>query len=492
MVLQPMTDRRSTPLWATLGVVLFGTVLNPLDGSMTALALPGMAQDLQVASSATLWAMTIYYLGSMAAQPVMGRIADLFGARRIFIGGLSVVIVSCAGILIAPSLAWVVGLRGMQAVGSAVAFPTGLVIIRRACEAAGQAADRSVGVITWVNSLAAAAGPLLGGLLVAAWGWRAPSALTLIAAALAVTLATIVLREPPSVLGAQVTREARGIREPQAARGAQTTRGGAGRFRLGMIDLPGILLFVCTLAALQLLLTGMLPRLWWMLLALTVISALLFVWRERRAKTPFIDARRLFHNRETVLILALYGLANLVFFCVLTGLPTWLQTHRALTPVQSGVVTFPTAVVGVAVTLVFGRFVYAGRQGRVVMATTLSMMIGALCMGLFGAALPTVLLAVCAVLMASPNNISTLALQTGLYQTVAEQDTGLITGVFQTCRYLGASLATTVTALTVASSEPDSATGGLLPLGVICGIAALLAFGILVMTKPLRPGAVDR
>ncbi|WP_192497562.1 MFS transporter [Pseudoclavibacter sp. CFCC 11306] len=463
MALQLMTERSARPLWMTLGVVLFGTVLNPLDGSMTALALPGMARDLQVASSAALWAMTVYYLGSMAAQPVMGRIADLFGPRLIFIGGLSAVVVSCAGILVAPSLGWVVALRGLQAVGSAVAFPTGLVIVRRACQTAGSSADRAVGVITWVNSLAAAVGPLIGGLLVSVWGWRAPSALTLVAAAIAVTLAALVLRVS---------------HEPNRP---------ASHFRLGMIDLPGILLFVCALAAVQLLLTGMLPDLWGVLLGVAILSALLFVWCERHAPVPFIDARRLFRQRGTALILLLYCLANVVFFSVLTGLPTWLQNHRGLDAVQSGVVTFPTAVVGVAVTLVCGRLVYAGHQRAVVGCTAVSMAVGATCIAFFGAGLPTVMLAMLAVLMASPNNISTLALQTSLYQTVAEQDIGVITGVFQTCRYFGASLATSITALTVASTEVDAATGGLQGLGVVCAMAGVVALSILLILRPLRP-----
>ena len=442
----------SVPIWVVVATVLFGTIINPLDGSMTSQALPSIASDLHTSGSLAMWTMSIYYLGSMASQPVMGRIADMFGARRIFVGGLFIVFLCCALMLVAPNIVMVIILRFVQSVGSAVAFPTGLSIVRQACLSQGESPDRHIGTITWVNSLAASVGPLFGGLLVARWGWRGPSVLTLAAALSAVIAGLMVLP-----------------RDSASGRDSKES--------LGDIDFTGIAYFVLTLSAVEVALTGgygVPVTIGAVLLAVMLGAA--FVTRELTSQTPFIDLRLLAARRDVLVVFFVYASANLVFFSVLTGLPTWLQGIRGLMPFTSGVATFPISIIGVIVTLIAGRFVYAQRQ-RMVLAVALgSMFAGSALLALSPTWIALVMVIVIAVMMASPNNISTLSLQTSLYKMIRSNETGLYTGLFQTSRYLGASLATMLTSLTVASVRLGAS--GLRVMGLACALVAFVAMAM--------------
>jgi MFS family permease len=456
----PTGDKPSDkPLGLVITAVILGTVLNPLDGSMTALALPSMSGDLGVAGSTVLWAMTLYYLASMAAQPVMGTLADNFPPRRVLVTGLAVTAVSCAGIALSRDITLVLFFRVLQAVGSSAAFPAGLVIVRRACAARGDSPDRPVSVITWVNSLAAAIGPLVAGVLVTVVGWRGPSMLSLVLAVAALVISLIVLRGDSGA-----------TRRTPAARN---------------VDMPGILLFVVVVGVLQLILSGVTLGPWAVLPVVLVVAAAALVAVERRSSAPFF-APRIFRYRQVGVILCVYGAANLVFFLVLTGLPTWLQDHRGLTPVGSGVATFPIAVCGVAATLLFSRFVFAGRQRAVAAAALTVVALGSVAMLVGGTSVAVAVVAVFGVLMGSPNNIITLSLQTWLYRVIDDRDTGMATGLFQTFRYLGATSATTIVALTVAAGDSVASVRSLSLWCLGAAGAALMAVG--VVSAYLRKG----
>ena len=65
--------------------VAFGVLLNPLNSSMIAVGLSRIQQDFQLSYSDASWLISTYYLSSAVAQPVMGKLSDLFGKKRLFI-----------------------------------------------------------------------------------------------------------------------------------------------------------------------------------------------------------------------------------------------------------------------------------------------------------------------------------------------------------------------------------------------------------------------
>jgi MFS transporter, DHA2 family, methylenomycin A resistance protein len=101
-----------------------------------------------------------------------GTIGDLHGHKRVILAGLGIFGVASLACGAAPSSGLLVGARVLQGVGAALLLPGTLVIISRAFPEPGEQA-KAIGIWAGIGSLALPAGPLLGGALVDAFGWRA-------------------------------------------------------------------------------------------------------------------------------------------------------------------------------------------------------------------------------------------------------------------------------------------------------------------------------
>ena len=108
-----MSNESRTGL-AVAGLSL-GTALNPLNSSMIAVALVVLRADFGLDVAAVTWVVTSFYLASAAGQPLMGRLADRFGPRRMFMLGMALVAVTCAVAPLAPSFAVLCVARAVMA-----------------------------------------------------------------------------------------------------------------------------------------------------------------------------------------------------------------------------------------------------------------------------------------------------------------------------------------------------------------------------------------
>src|SRR3989440_9096553 len=79
--------------------IVLGTLLNPLNSSMIAVALVTLHHEFNVDLGTSTWLISGFYLAGAVGQPLMGRLADMMGARRVFLTGLSV---ACAVAVLAP------------------------------------------------------------------------------------------------------------------------------------------------------------------------------------------------------------------------------------------------------------------------------------------------------------------------------------------------------------------------------------------------------
>jgi hypothetical protein len=141
----PSTQGRSLP-WRLVLAVAAGTLLNPLNSSMIAVALLDLGGAFHVEIATATWLVSGFYIGGAIGMPLMGRLADVFGARRGFMLGLLLVGVSSGLAPLAPGFGWLLGLRLVQAFGTSAAYPAGLAIGRRgrrAGDSTGCAAHRS-------------------------------------------------------------------------------------------------------------------------------------------------------------------------------------------------------------------------------------------------------------------------------------------------------------------------------------------------------------
>jgi EmrB/QacA subfamily drug resistance transporter len=157
-------------LRATLAASTLGSSLAFIDGSVVNVALPALASGLHADPSILSWAINAYLLPLGALILLGGSLGDHFGRRRLFLIGL--LLFAAASILCAaaPTFAWLLAGRSAQGMGAALLMPNSLAIIGGAFS--GVDRGRAIGTWAAVGAVAGALGPIMGGWLIDAIGWR--------------------------------------------------------------------------------------------------------------------------------------------------------------------------------------------------------------------------------------------------------------------------------------------------------------------------------
>ncbi len=162
-----MTSQRR---WWTLVGVALATFMTFLDNNVVNVALPSIQRELHLSISGLEWIVSSYILVFSGLMLVGGRLADVYGRRRLFIGGL--VIFTAASLLagLAGSETTLVLARVLQGIGAAVSMPSTLAIISSTFPDVKER-SRAVGVWSAVGALALALGPFTGGFVSERWDW---------------------------------------------------------------------------------------------------------------------------------------------------------------------------------------------------------------------------------------------------------------------------------------------------------------------------------
>jgi EmrB/QacA subfamily drug resistance transporter len=155
---------------ATLAATVLGSSLAFIDGSVVNVALPALAQDLQVPPAILSWAINAYLLPLGALILLGGSLGDHFGLRRFFQIGLGLFTLASVGCAAAPSLPWLLAARALQGLGAALLMPNSLAILGGGFT--GEARGRAIGTWAAAGALAGALGPSVGGWVVDTVGWR--------------------------------------------------------------------------------------------------------------------------------------------------------------------------------------------------------------------------------------------------------------------------------------------------------------------------------
>jgi predicted MFS family arabinose efflux permease len=152
--------------------VSLGTLLNPLNSSMIAVALVSLSNYFDVSLATVTWLVTAFYVGGAIGYPLMGQLADRFGPRRVLNAGLLLAAVTSGIAPLAPSLPALMGVRFLQSIGTSSPYPAGVAVFR-ARHGQGRAPAGALGAVSIANSVSSALGPVLGGFLVGLAGWPA-------------------------------------------------------------------------------------------------------------------------------------------------------------------------------------------------------------------------------------------------------------------------------------------------------------------------------
>ena len=167
-----MTDGLPYPRrYAAIAAISAGTALTVLDGSIVTVALPTIARDLQVDSSASVAVVTVYQVMLAMLLLPFAALGNRFGLKRMFRWGLLVFTIATILCFFANSLPFLLVVRAGQAIGAAAVLAVSSALIRSVYPA--QQLGRGLGINSVVVASAAALAPTLGGLVlaVADWPW---------------------------------------------------------------------------------------------------------------------------------------------------------------------------------------------------------------------------------------------------------------------------------------------------------------------------------
>lgn len=156
-----------------LAVLCAGIFVGAMDQTVAVAALPAIITDLKIQFAQldrASWIITGYLLGYTAAMPLAGRLADIYGPRRAYLGSLACFTVGSVGCAVAPGLWPLVAARVIQAAGGGALLPAAMASVGQ--RTLGRAAGTALGTIAAVAEAGGVIGPLYGSLLADRFGWR--------------------------------------------------------------------------------------------------------------------------------------------------------------------------------------------------------------------------------------------------------------------------------------------------------------------------------
>ena len=433
---------------ALVGICL-GFLLVLFDATAVNVAVESVRRSIGGSDTTIPWVLNAYTVAFAALMLAAGSLGDRWGSRRCFIGGLSLFAVASAACAAAPSVGLLIAARAVQGAGAAAIVPCSLALIAHRF-APGPARSRALAVWGGVSGIGLAAGPVVGGLLVAWADWRAVFLVVVPLSLAGIVLVERTLQETP--------------------RHQQTRFDHAGQ-------VVGAIALVCVTAA-----VGLVPTEGWAAvapLALFVaglVATVVFVGVERRCAHPMLPLG-IFTRPTFSAAVAVGALFNFALYGTIYGLASSLQVGRGLSAQTAGLALLPlTATVAIGALL----------SGRV--STTFGPR-HAMTLGLGGGTLGALLLAVIdragsdIVLAAGGALLGTCGLampaMTGLALASAPSGRlGLGAGVLNTSRQIGGALGVALPGGIVTASATATLR---VPMLIVAGaymIAVLLALSI--------------
>lgn len=424
-----------------------------LDAVIISVALPSSRDDLAGGITGLQWVADGYTLMFAALLLGAGAMTDRVGARRAFNVGAAAFVAASAVCALAPDLGWLIGARFAQGAAAALMMPASMALLSQAFP---DATERGSAVAWWAvgGAVAASSGPVLGGVLtLLSWRW-------IFLVNVPVGIVAIVLTTSVAASGTrQVRIDWAGLLTGIVAMGA-LTYGAIEAGAAGLTAPPVITAF-----------------------AVAVVGSISFVLIERRVRSPMVPLGLL--RTRNVVIASVVGFA---FMASYYGLPfvmsLYLQQHRGLSSLRTGLIFLPMMLAGASLTPFsddLAKRVGARRLAGIGMLLIAS---GLTVLAVVATHVTDGVVAALMVIVGVGGPLVMPPVTTVVLNTVATEQAGTATGVFNTTRQLGGALAVAVFGAFL-GEDAAIARGVTISLLIAAATAAIAA----VLSQLLRPPA---
>jgi EmrB/QacA subfamily drug resistance transporter len=333
--------------WWALAAMALGSFMTFLDNNIVNVALPTIQRDLGLTISALEWIVSGYILLFAGLMLVGGRLADVYGMKRVFLAGIVVFTASSLLAGLSGDAGLLIASRMLQGLGAAILTPAALALVPATFS---DTKERGVAVGIWgaASALALALGPPIGGLVSEHWHWGW------------IFLINVPIGVITYVMGAAFLTESRTSRR--------------------RLDLPGLVTSGITLSSVvYALIEG--EREGWTspvilgAFALAAVSAAAFAVIEARSTHPMIDLAlfrsRVFSGGLAATALWAFGVFGIYFFAAI-----YLQNVLRFTPLEAGLAFVPLALL-TAIVATFAPMITARLGAHRAVAIGLALMAGA-------------------------------------------------------------------------------------------------------------------
>jgi MFS family permease len=454
---KPFSWRFTTPLF-------IGSALNPINSSLIATALVPIAAGVHVSVGQTAALVTALYLASAIAQPTAGKVAEVFGPRRVFLAGI--LLVFAGGVVggFAQDLLTLLISRALIGLGTSCAYPTAMLLIRRRAQQAGM--DKPPGGVLGGLQIAgiatASLGLPIGGVLVAALGWRAVFFVNVPVALIALTATLLwVPQDPP----------------PGASRGVREIA--------SRIDATGIAGFALAMTALLIFLFS-LPAPNWVVLGVAVAAWVALVAWELRARSPFFDVRLLASNLALTRTYLRFALVLLCVYVVLYGITQWLEAGRGFSAISTGLLLLPmTAISGVIIAPISRRNLVKGP----VIAAAIACLAGSAGVLFLGSSSSVIWIVAITLAFGVAMGTAASGNQIALYTQAPADQLGTASGLLRTFGYVGSIASSAITGIVFHAGVSDH--GLHIIAWIMVGVSVVLVVVTLADRTLRSPGAAE-
>ncbi len=417
-----------------------------LDTSIVNVALGSIADAFSTGTAGLQWVVNAYTLTFASLLLSGGALGDRLGARNVYFAGLAVFTLASAFCGAAPSLAALSAARILQGVGASMLVPCSLMLINHAYADPAER-GRAIGLWAGCGGAAMAGGPLIGGILIHAFGWRS------------IFLANV----PIGVIGLWLTSRIAADEKTQATR---------------HLDLAGQ---ACAIAALGMLIAVLIEGAsfgWcspWIVggIAVSVLAGGSFVAIESKRAQPMLPLS-LFRNRIFSGAALVSMVSALTFYGLIFTLSLYFQQVRAYSPLVTGLAFLPLTALVTAGSMSAARVVRAFGPRRPICAALGIYTLGFLCMLVSTENSPYWLIALPMPAIGFFAGLITPLATTALMNTVDKNRSGVAAGVLNSARQTGAALGVAVFGAMIAGLYPFEA-GMRAALSVAASVSLLAA-----------------